>query len=244
MPSLQRKEFKKYLASRKGILNINPKIEASWKKELSDEFQKDYFFELKEFLTKQKQLGKRFYPAGSKIFEAFRLTPFHSVKVVILGQDPYHGPYQAHGLCFSVQEPTKPPPSLVNIFKELKDDLGYDRPIHGNLSAWARQGVFLLNTVLTVSPGQAGSHRKQGWENFTNAVIQTLSQKRDHLVFILWGRDAQRKESVIFGDHCIIKSVHPSPLSAYNGFFGSKPFSRSNEYLTNCGLEPVNWQIV
>ena len=225
-------------------MNINPKIEASWKKELNDEFHKDYFLNLKEFLITQKQLGKGFYPQGSKIFEAFRLTPFNSVKVVILGQDPYHGPNQAHGLCFSVQEPTKPPPSLLNIFKELKDDLGHERPSHGNLSSWAHQGVFLLNTVLTVSPGQAGSHRKQGWENFTNALIRNLSQKRDHLVFILWGRDAQSKESVITGDHCIIKSVHPSPLSAYNGFFGSKPFSRSNEYLTSYGLKPVDWEIV
>ena len=225
-------------------MNINPKIEASWKRELKDEFREEYFSNLKEFLVAQKQSGKGFYPRGSKIFEAFSLTPFYDVKVVILGQDPYHGPNQAHGLCFSVLEPTKPPPSLVNIFKELKNDLGHERPSHGNLSSWARQGVFLLNTVLTVSPGQAGSHRKQGWENFTNAVIRRLSQKRKHLVFILWGRDAQSKESVITGDHYIIKSVHPSPLSAYNGFFGSKPFSKANEYLKSFGLEPVNWKIV
>ncbi len=224
-------------------MSIDPKIEASWKNVLIEEFQKEYFAELKEFLIKQKKIGDGFYPQGSKIFEAFRLTPFEDVKIVILGQDPYHGPHQAHGLCFSVQEPTKPPPSLVNIFKELESDLGVKRPSHGNLSSWARQGVFLLNTVLTVSPGKAGSHRKQGWENFTNAVIGNLSKKRNHLVFILWGRDAQSKEDVINGEHCIIKSVHPSPLSAHNGFFGSKPFSRSNQYLKNHGLEPVNWKI-
>ena len=224
-------------------MSIDPKLEPSWKNALSEEFRREYFAGLKQFLMKQKELGKEFYPPGSKIFEAFRLTPFNDVKVVILGQDPYHGPNQAHGLCFSVQEPTKPPPSLINIFKELENDLGFERPLHGNLSSWALQGVFLLNTVLTVSPGKAGSHRKQGWENFTNAVIRTLSEKRDHLVFILWGRDAQAKESVINGDHCIIKSVHPSPLSAHNGFFGSKPFSRSNEYLQTYGLKPVNWRI-
>tara|TARA_B100000674_G_C37942164_1_gene963117 strand:- start:245 stop:922 length:678 start_codon:yes stop_codon:yes gene_type:complete len=224
-------------------LSVDPKLEPSWKNALSEEFRREYFVGLKQFLMKQKELGKGFYPPGSKIFEAFRLTPFNDVKVVILGQDPYHGPNQAHGLCFSVQEPTKPPPSLINIFKELENDLGFERPLHGNLSSWALQGVFLLNTVLTVSPGKAGSHRKQGWENFTNAVIRTLSEKRDHLVFILWGRDAQTKESVINGDHCIIKSVHPSPLSAHNGFFGSRPFSRSNEYLKAYGLKPVNWSI-
>ncbi len=224
-------------------MSVDPKLEPSWKNALSEEFRREYFVGLKQFLMKQKELGKGFYPPGSKIFEAFRLTPFNDVKVVILGQDPYHGPNQAHGLCFSVQEPTKPPPSLINIFKELENDLGFERPLHGNLSSWALQGVFLLNTVLTVSPGKAGSHRKQGWENFTNAVIRTLSEKRDHLVFILWGRDAQTKESVINGDHCIIKSVHPSPLSAHNGFFGSRPFSRSNEYLKAYGLKPVNWSI-
>ena len=224
-------------------MRIDPKIEQTWKEELSEEFQKNYFYELKSFLTEEKRASKIIYPLGSRIFEAFRLTPVNNVKIVILGQDPYHGPNQAHGLCFSVLEPTPPPPSLVNIFKELKSDLGLPRPSHGNLSSWARQGVFLLNTVLTVAAGNAGSHRKKGWEIFTDAVIRALSQRQKHLVFILWGRDAQSKQKLITGDHLVLKAPHPSPLSAHTGFFGSKPFSQANSYLESHGLSTINWQI-
>lgn len=222
---------------------IDPKIEQTWKEELILEFQKDYFFEIKNFLIEEKKANKTIYPPGPKIFEAFRLTPINDVKIVILGQDPYHGNNQAHGLCFSVLEPTPPPPSLVNIFKELETDLGFSRPKHGNLSSWARQGVFLLNTVLTVAAGNAGSHRKKGWERFTDFIIKLLSQRQKHLVFILWGRDAQSKHKLITGDHLVLKAPHPSPLSAHTGFFGSKPFSQANNYLESNGLSPINWSI-
>ena len=222
---------------------IDPKIEQTWKEELILEFQKDYFFEIKNFLIEEKKANKIIYPPGPKIFEAFRLTPINDVKIVILGQDPYHGNNQAHGLCFSVLEPTPPPPSLVNIFKELETDLGFSRPKHGNLSSWARQGVFLLNTVLTVAAGNAGSHRKKGWERFTDFIIKLLSQRQKHLVFILWGRDAQSKHKLITGDHLVLEAPHPSPLSAHTGFFGSKPFSQANNYLESNGLSPINWSI-
>lgn len=222
---------------------IDPKIEASWKEALWDEFQKPYFRELKKFLVEEKASKQVVYPPGSKIFTAFNLTPLDEVKVVLLGQDPYHGPNQAHGLCFSVLEPTKPPPSLVNIYKEIHRDLGIPAPEHGNLSSWARQGVFMLNTALTVRKGQAGSHRKKGWEQFTDAVIKTVSERNKNLVFLLWGRDAQSKENLVGEGHLVLKSAHPSPLSARHGFEGCSHFSRTNGYLKEHGKAEINWKI-
>ena len=220
---------------------VNPKIEESWKMVLKEEFQKPYFETLKTFLVEEKKLHT-IYPSGQNIFAAFEHTPFESVEVVILGQDPYHGVGQAHGLSFSVQDGVPHPPSLQNIFKELKDDLGCNIPKSGNLTAWAKQGVFLLNTVLTVRASEANSHRNQGWENFTDAVIKTLSTQKEHLVFILWGSPAGAKASLIDGKkHLILRAPHPSPLSSYRGFFGSKPFSKSNDYLVAKGKKPIDW---
>ena len=220
---------------------VNPKIEESWKKVLLEEFQKPYFETLKSFLVEEKK-HYTIYPSGQNIFAAFEHTPFENVEVVILGQDPYHGVGQAHGLSFSVQDGVPHPPSLQNIFKELKDDLGCNIPKSGNLTAWAKQGVFLLNTVLTVRASEANSHRNQGWENFTDAVIKTLSTQKEHLVFILWGSPAGAKKSLIDGKkHLILRAPHPSPLSSYRGFFGSKPFSKSNDYLVSKGKKPINW---
>ena len=220
---------------------IDPKIEESWKKILWEEFQKPYFETLKHFLVEEKK-HYTLYPSGPNIFAAFEHTPFENVKVVILGQDPYHGEKQAHGLCFSVQEGVAHPPSLQNIFKELHDDLGCPIPQNGTLSAWANQGVFLLNTVLTVRAGEANSHRGQGWEIFTDEVIKRLSAQKEHLVFILWGSPAGAKASLIDAKkHLILRSVHPSPLSSYRGFFGSKPFSKSNDYLIQTRQQPIQW---
>ena len=222
---------------------IDPKIEESWKKILFDEFQKPYFEALKAFLVEEKKVHA-IYPKSSNIFAAFDNTPFDNVKVVILGQDPYHGENQAHGLSFSVQDGVPHPPSLQNIFKELRDDMGCAIPKSGNLSAWAKQGVFLLNTVLTVRASEANSHRNQGWENFTDAVIKLLSAHKEHLVFILWGAPAGAKASLIDEQkHLILKAPHPSPLSSYRGFFGSKPFSKSNEFLTCKGIKPISWSL-
>ena len=199
----------------------NIQIDDSWKIALADEFDKPYFKELRHFLTTEKQSGKTIYPPGSLIFNAFNSTPFDKVKVVILGQDPYHGDGQAHGLCFSVQYGVKPPPSLVNIYKELKSDVGFEIPAHGNLQKWTEQGVFLLNAMLTVEANQPASHQKKGWEEFTNAVIQKLSKERSGLIFMLWGNFAQQKAVLIDETkHTILKAAHPSPFSAYNGFFG------------------------
>ena len=224
-------------------MNVDPQIEASWKTVLYDEFQKPYFPKLKAFLLEEKQ-HYTIYPSGANIFNAFNTTPFEKVKVVILGQDPYHGPNQAHGLAFSVQDGVAFPPSLQNIFKELCDDIGCAMPENGNLTHWAEQGVFLLNTVLTVRAGQAHSHKEQGWEQFTDAVIRTISERKEHVVFILWGRPAQQKASMIDASkHMILKAPHPSPLSAYRGFFGSKPFSSSNTYLQQNGLAPIDWKL-
>ena len=223
---------------------VNPKIEESWKMVLKEEFQKLYFETLKTFLVEEKKLHT-IYPSGANIFAAFEHTPFENVEVVILGQDPYHGVGQAHGLSFSVQDGVPHPPSLQNIFKELKDDLGCNIPKSGNLTAWAKQGVFLLNTVLTVRASEANSHRNQGWENFTDAVIKTLSTQKEHLVFILWGSPAGAKASLIDGKkHLILRAPHPSPLSSYRGFFDSKPFSKSNAYLVSKGKKPINWCLV
>jgi uracil-DNA glycosylase len=222
---------------------IDSAIEMSWKTELSEEFLSDYFFKLKEFLVMEK---KKFviYPPGSDIFAAFNYTPFDKVKVVILGQDPYHGPGQANGLCFSVNDGIRKPPSLQNIFKELYSDLGIPVPETGNLEKWARQGVLLLNATLTVRARQAGSHQNRGWEQFTGSAIKRLSEKRDNLVFILWGNYARAKKSLIDTTrHFIVESPHPSPFSANSGFFGSRPFSKTNNYLISKGIEPVDWSL-
>jgi len=224
-------------------MNIDPKIDPSWKQVLDAEFQKPYFPKLKQFLIGEKS---RFtvYPAGPNIFNAFNTTPFEKVKVVILGQDPYHGPNQAHGLAFSVQDGVPFPPSLQNIFKELCDDIGCEMPRNGNLTRWAEQGVFLLNTVLTVRAGEAHSHKEQGWEQFTDAVIRTVSEQKEHVVFILWGRPAQSKAPMIDArKHLILQAPHPSPLSAYRGFFGSRPFSKTNAYLQSVGKAPIDWRV-
>lgn len=222
---------------------INPTIEESWKEELMDEFTSPYFTSLKEFLVEEKSKHV-VYPPGAYIFNAFNSTPFRDVRVVIIGQDPYHGRGQAHGLCFSVPQGIKPPPSLVNIFRELNQDLGIPVPRHGNLEKWTRQGVFLLNATLTVRANQAGSHQGKGWEEFTDAVIKHLSEKRENLVFLLWGRYAQAKEMLIDkSKHHILKAAHPSPFSAYNGFFGCRHFSRANAILREKGIPEVDWSL-
>lgn len=223
--------------------SINPEIEESWKETLNNEFQRDYFITLKAFLQQEKK-QYAIYPPGSCIFSAFKHTPIEKVKVVILGQDPYHGPGQAHGLCFSVPGGVAVPPSLVNIFKELKTELGIPIPKHGNLEKWADQGVLLLNATLTVRANQAGSHQKKGWELFTDQVIRELSAKRSGLVFLLWGNYAKAKEVLIdTTKHYVLKAAHPSPLSAYNGFFGCGHFLKTNEILEQQGLAPIDWSI-
>lgn len=199
---------------------------------------------LKQFLQDEAKNGKTIYPAAQNIFQALDATPFTKVKVVILGQDPYHGPGQAHGLCFSVQKDVPIPPSLVNIYKELKSDLGIDPPKHGNLISWAHQGILLLNNVLTVEAAKAGSHHGKGWELFTDRIVEVLNEKKENLVFILWGSPAQKKAAKVDPQkHCLIKSVHPSPLSSYRGFFGSKPFSQANDYLISKNITPIDWRI-
>lgn len=216
-------------------------IEESWKQQLQEEFEKPYFEALTHFVKNEYAQGV-VYPPGKLIFNAFNLCHFDRVKVVIIGQDPYHGPGQAHGLCFSVNDGIAFPPSLVNIFKELKNDMGIEKPASGNLTRWAEQGVLMLNATLTVRAHQAGSHQRQGWETFTDAVIRKLAEERDHLVFILWGGYAQRKGAFIDRNrHLVLASAHPSPLSAYNGFFGNKHFSRTNEYLIAHGEQPIVW---
>lgn len=222
----------------------NVKIDSEWKAVLGEEFTQPYMRELKEFLRQEAAAGKKVYPRGPDIFNAFNHTPYSKVKVVILGQDPYHGPGQAHGLSFSVRDGVPPPPSLKNVFKEMHADLGLPIPKTGNLTPWADQGVLLLNTVLTVEEGHAGSHRKRGWEKFTDRVIQVLNRRPDPIVFILWGAFAQSKQEMIFSPpHAIIKSAHPSPLSAHNGFLGSKPFSKTNAFLKEWGKEPIDWSL-
>lgn len=212
-----------------------------WHHHLAEEFSKDYYVNLRRFLIEEYKT-QTIYPSMHDIFNALHLTAFKEVKVVILGQDPYHGQGQAHGLSFSVQPGILKPPSLVNIFQEMQNDLGCEIPEHGHLVNWAKQGVLLLNTVLTVRAGQAHSHRGKGWEQFTDRVIQTLNKKDHPIVYILWGRAAQNKESLIdTKKHKLIKAPHPSPLSAYRGFFGSQPFSKTNEILKQAGLTPINW---
>lgn len=223
---------------------MDVKIEASWKSALKAEFAKPYFEQAAIHVKTEKSQGKTIYPPGSMIFNAFNQTPFDKVKVVILGQDPYHGPNQAHGLCFSVQPGIAPPPSLLNIFKELQDDIGIPVPSHGNLTHWAEQGVFLLNASLTVRAGEPMSHAKIGWAPFTDAVIKTISDKKEHVVFLLWGKFAQEKSVLINqAKHLILRAAHPSPLSAYAGFLGCKHFSKTNEYLVKHGIDPVDWSL-
>lgn len=218
-------------------------LKNDWQNFLQDEFRQDYYLQLRQFLI-QEYRTKTIYPDKYDIFNALHYTPYKEVKVIILGQDPYHGPHQAHGLSFSVKPGVQPPPSLINIFKELHDDLGCYIPNNGYLKKWADQGVMLLNTSLTVRSGQANSHHNKGWEYFTDKVIALLNHREDPVVFILWGKNAQSKLSIINNSrHYIIKSVHPSPLSAHAGFFGSKPFSRTNEFLVSIGKEPIDWQI-
>lgn len=216
----------------------------SWENELASEKTKSYYIELMDFLASEIKLGKVIYPPAAERFQAFALTPLDQVKVIILGQDPYHGSKQAHGLAFSVRPGVKIPPSLQNIFKELKTDLGIDAPPHGNLESWAKRGVLLLNTVLTVEEGQAGSHHQKGWEQFTDKVIEILNEKKENLVFILWGAPAQKKARMVDSQrHFILTSPHPSPLASYRGFFGSKPFSKTNEFLHSCQLPPIDWTL-
>lgn len=216
----------------------------SWKSELASEYKQPYMQDLLNFLETERKKGKTIYPPEEDVFNAFQLTEFDKVRVVILGQDPYHGPGQAHGLAFSVRKGVRIPPSLANIFKELKSDLGIAPPPHGNLETWARAGILLLNNVLTVEAGRAASHHGMGWEKFTHKVIEVLNQDRENLVFILWGNPAQKKAAIVDPvKHHLIKSVHPSPLSAHRGFLGSKPFSKTNDFLKSKGLEPVDWKI-
>ncbi len=219
-------------------------LEESWKRLLGPEFEKEYMIKLREFLRSEIAASKIIYPSGAEYFSALNSTPFEQVKVVILGQDPYHGPGQAHGLCFSVKPGTPVPPSLVNIYAELKQDLSIPPARHGYLQSWAEQGVLLLNTVLTVEKGQAASHSKRGWEHFTDRIIELLNEKRDHLVFFLWGSHAQAKgRSIDRRRHLVLEAPHPSPLSAHRGFFGSRPFSQANSYLKANGVEPIDWQL-
>ena len=220
---------------------MDVRIEESWKQRLAPEFEKDYFVKLTEFVRAEYSRTTVFPPARL-IFNAFDHCPFDSTKVVIIGQDPYHGPGQAHGLCFSVMEGVPNPPSLQNIFKEILSDLGKPLPPNGDLTRWARQGVLLLNATLTVQAHQAGSHQRKGWEEFTDAAIRHLAEEREHLVFILWGAYAQKKGAFIdCNKHLVLTSAHPSPLSAYNGFFGNKHFSRANEYLAAQGIAEIDW---
>ena len=216
-------------------------IETSWYELLKDEFEKDYFLKLRKFIKKEYKT-KQIFPHPKNIFKAFELTPVNDVKVVILGQDPYHGANQAHGLAFSVQEDIKIPPSLNNIYKELYDDLNIPIKRSGNLESWAKQGVLLLNSVLTVESGKANSHKNIGWEKFTQSVISLISKKKEILVFLLWGSYAHKKEGFIeSNNHLILKSVHPSPLSAYNGFFGSRHFSKANNFLKKNNIKEIVW---
>ncbi len=223
---------------------MDVKIEPSWKKILQEEFVKPYFQQIPLHLKTEKTQGKIIYPPGSFIFNAFNTTPFDKIKVVIIGQDPYHGQGQAHGLCFSVQNGVPPPPSLINIFKELHEDIGMPIPNHGNLTKWAEQGVFLLNASLTVRAGEPMSHSKIGWAQFTDTVIKTVSAQKEQVVFLLWGKFAQDKRMLIDENkHFVLKAAHPSPLSAYAGFFGCKHFSKTNEYLMSKGIDPIDWSL-
>jgi len=221
---------------------MDVKIEQSWKDALSAEFEKDYFKKLTDFVRNEYLSGKTIYPEAKNIFNAFNLCPLDKVKVVIIGQDPYHEPHQAHGLCFSVESGTEFPPSLINIYKEIESDIGHKSITNGDLTSWARQGVLLLNATLTVRAHIAASHSGMGWETFTDSVIRIVAQNRKHVVYMLWGSFAQKKaEFVNEQENLILKSAHPSPLSAYRGFFGNHHFSRANEYLIANGMSPIEW---
>lgn len=220
------------------------KLDPSWKARVGDYLLRPEMRALAEFLRTEKAAGKRIYPPGPQIFAALDATPFEQVKVVILGQDPYHGPGQAHGLCFSVLPGVEVPPSLVNIFKEIERDLGLPRPGHGHLMPWARQGVLLLNAVLTVESGRAGSHQGKGWEGFTDHIVETLDREREGLVFLLWGSYAQQKGKIIDSRrHCVLRAPHPSPLSAHRGFLGCGHFGKANRWLAGAGLAPIDWSL-
>lgn len=220
------------------------RLEDGWRRRLEAVFREPYMQALRAFLLAEKRAGKTLYPPGKLIFNAFNSTPFEAVKVVILGQDPYHGPGQAHGLCFSVQPGVSVPPSLQNIFRELHDDLGLDRPGHGCLQSWAEQGVLLLNAVLTVEGGRAGAHQGRGWEDFTDRVVECLNEDREGLVFMLWGSYAQKKGRIIDRSrHLVLSSAHPSPLSAYRGFLGNRHFSQANVWLEKQGLGAIDWRL-
>ena len=223
---------------------MNKKIISSWKPILEKEFSKAYFKEIEAFVEKQKAQGKTVYPNNENVFAAFNFSNFEEVKVVILGQDPYHGARQAHGLSFSVPKGEKIPPSLRNIYKELHTDVDFDIPLHGNLEAWAEQGVLLLNAVLTVNASEAASHKKAGWGKFTDHIIKTLSEEKENLVFLLWGAFAIKKSSLIDETkHCILTAVHPSPLSAHRGFFGCRHFSKTNAFLQEKGIGEIDWEL-
>ena len=222
---------------------ISPKIEEGWKTALKDEFNKEYFLEIKNYLENEYSTFQ-VYPKKGQIFNAFDRTPFNQIKVVILGQDPYHGPNQANGLCFSVNKEITIPPSLKNIFKEIRDDLAIEIPTHGDLTSWAEQGILLLNATLTVRRSEPNSHQKIGWQNFTDAAIKAISDKKENIIFILWGNNAKKKIELINQDkHHILQSVHPSPFAARNGFFGCKHFSKTNKILESLDKSPINWEI-
>ena len=230
------------------ILAADVKLHESWRAPRAAEFQSPYRAALKRFLLEERANGKRIFPKGSEWFRALDLTPLDRVRVVILGQDPYHGPDQAHGLCFSVKPGVRPPPSLVNIFKELREDLGIAPPRHGFLESWARQGVLLLNSVLTVEMSRAASHQGKGWERFTDAVIRQISDRPEPVVFMLWGNYAQKKAGFLDsvergGRHLVLRAPHPSPLSAHNGFFGCRHFSKANVFLESRGLKAIDWTL-
>ena len=223
---------------------MDVRINETWKKVLKTEFTRPYFLEIVNFLRTEKMAGKTIFPPGGLIFNAFNTTPFDNVKLVLIGQDPYHGHGQAHGLSFSVQNGVVPPPSLMNIYKELQSDLGCKIPTHGNLTHWAEQGVLLLNASLTVRANEPMSHSKMGWANFTDAVIRKISEEKEHVVFLLWGKFAQEKQVLIDETkHLVLKAAHPSPYSANNGFFGCKHFSKANEWLVRHGIDPIDWSL-
>ena len=226
------------------LSGMDVRIEPSWKEVLKEEFNKPYFRQITDHIKTEKQQGKTIYPSGKNIFRAFDITPFDKVKVVILGQDPYHGPFQAHGLCFSVQNNIPPPPSLINIFKELHDDTGAPIPRDGCLDKWAEKGVLLLNASLTVRAAEPMSHAKIGWHQFTDTAISKLSKEKKHLVFMLWGKFAQEKIKLIDqSKHLVLVAAHPSPLSAHTGFFGCRHFSKANQYLMEHGIDPIDWAL-
>ncbi|WP_415064202.1 uracil-DNA glycosylase [Bdellovibrio sp.] len=228
-----------------GTTKTEIKLDSSWKKKLESEFATERMQRLRSFLSQEYKSGKTIYPRGDEYFAAMNLTPFDKVKVVIVGQDPYHGPGQAHGLCFSVRDGVRFPPSLQNIFKELHSDVGVALPKSGSLTKWAEQGVLLLNAVLTVEDGKAAAHQGKGWEEFTDKIIHVLNEEKENLVFILWGSYAQKKAAFVDRKkHFVIESVHPSPLSAHRGFFGTKPFSKANAYLRSKGISEINWDLV